>query len=87
MPQKDGTGPLGDGPVSGRGVGPCGRSTAGGIGRGRGFGRVMCGWFWRKYQGLPKDERKELLKEEVTDLRQELEMVEAELKNVDKEGS
>ena len=46
MPNKDGTGPDGNGPNTGRGVGPCTSMPAGqvprrGLGRGlgRGFGR------------------------------------------------
>jgi len=37
MPGQNGTGPLGQGPMTGRGLGPCGA----GMGRGRGFGRGM----------------------------------------------
>ena len=86
MPQKNGTGPLGMGPVSGRGLGPCGGGAIGSLGQGRGFGRVMCGWFWRKYQGMPKNERKELLRGEIADLKQELEMVEGELGQIEKDS-
>lgn len=39
MPIRDGTGPMGLGPLTGRGFGPCGR----GLGWGRGFGRFF-GW-------------------------------------------
>ncbi len=43
MPRFDGTGPLGTGPQTGRGLGPCGggQNRGGGIssGRGRGMGR------------------------------------------------
>ncbi|MFH0891667.1 MAG: DUF5320 domain-containing protein [Candidatus Falkowbacteria bacterium] len=37
MPLKDGTGPQGTGPATGRGMGPCGaaRGVAGGVGQGR----------------------------------------------------
>ena len=69
---------------TGRGMGPCGTGAAGGLGRGRGYGRVMCGWFWRKYKEMPKDEKKEILKAEIDDLKQELEMVESELKELEK---
>jgi Family of unknown function (DUF5320) len=84
MPMRDKTGPRGTGPGTGRGFGPCGAGVAGGLGWGRGYGRVMCGWFWRKYQGMPKGERKELLKAEAEDLKQELEMVQDELKELEK---
>lgn len=80
MPNKDKTGPVGMGPRTGRGMGPCG----GGLGRGRGYGRAMCGKYWRQFQSLPKDEKKELLTAEIEDLKQEVEMVEQELKELDK---
>lgn len=40
MPVKDKTGPLGKGPLTGRGFGPCGSGAGPGLGRGvgRGFG-------------------------------------------------
>ena len=31
MPGRDGTGPLGRGPMKGRGLGPCGRDRRGGM--------------------------------------------------------
>jgi len=39
MPNKDRTGPLGSGALSGRGLGPCGQGMR--RGSGRGFGRGM----------------------------------------------
>ncbi len=44
----------------------------------------MCGWFYRKYQAMPKNKRKDLLKEEIEDLKQELQMAEEELKELEK---
>ncbi len=38
MPYKDGTGPEGKGPRTGRGLGPCGDGKTVGGGRGRGYG-------------------------------------------------
>lgn len=84
MPRQDKTGPMGMGPGTGRGMGPCGRGAGSGLGMGRGYGRAMCGWFNRKYQAMPKDERKELLKSEIEDLKQEMQMVEEELKELEK---
>ncbi|MDD3497970.1 MAG: DUF5320 family protein [Candidatus Moranbacteria bacterium] len=84
MPRQDKTGPAGMGPMSGGGMGPCNPGYGSGLGLGRGYGRVMCGWFWRKYQDMPKEERKDLLKSEIEDLKQELEMVEGELKELEK---
>lgn len=84
MPRQDKTGPMGMGPMTGRGMGPCVGGYGPGLGWGRGYGRVMCGWFWRKYQALPKNEREDLLKSEVEDLKQELHMAEEELKKLKK---
>jgi hypothetical protein len=39
MPNKNGTGPMGNGPMSGRGMGRCGGGRAAGPGRGMGLGR------------------------------------------------
>lgn len=46
MPNRDGTGPNGRGPLTGRGLGPCARGNRGrgngvnqGRGQGRGFGQ------------------------------------------------
>lgn len=85
MPRQDKTGPMGAGPMTGRGAGPCGKGSGSGLGMGRGYGRAMCGWFYRKYQAMPKDERKELLKSEIEDLKQEMRMVEEELKELEKQ--
>lgn len=41
MPLRDKTGPLGKGPLTGRGMGPCGTGTGRPIGPGRGLGRGM----------------------------------------------
>lgn len=44
MPNRNGTGPEGKGPKTGRGLGPCGgddNQTPRGAGRGRGLGRGL----------------------------------------------
>ena len=84
MPGFDGTGPRGMGPMTGRGMGPCGGGYGPGLGWGRGYGRAMCGWGYRQYRAMPKAERKEILEQELEDLKGELEMVEAELKELGK---
>jgi len=84
MPRQNKTGPTGMGPMTGRGMGPCGGGSGSGLGMGRGYSRAMCGWFYQKYQAMPKDERKELLKSEIEDLKQEMKMVEEELKQLEK---
>jgi len=57
MPGRDGTGPTGQGPATGQGLGPCaggqqqnsglqGRPFGGFFGRGRGKSRGRGMWFW-----------------------------------------
>ena len=65
MPRFDGTGPLGFGPMTGRGFGPCGY--------GRGYGRR---YYTKKEEGeLIEDEIKEMeeelraLKERLSEIR------------------
>ncbi|MDP1834166.1 MAG: DUF5320 domain-containing protein [Candidatus Moranbacteria bacterium] len=82
MPRQDTTGPMGVGPGTGKKMGPCGKRS--GLGMGRGYGRAMCSWFYRTYQAMPEDERKELLQSEIEDLKQDLQMIEEELKGLEK---
>ena len=85
MPRYDGTGPLGFGPGTGWGLGPCGAGM--GWRRGRGLGR---GFGWRRFWGYPygdypyqpqitKKEEKEILEDEVADLEEELKAIKARL--------
>ncbi|MDD4135906.1 MAG: DUF5320 domain-containing protein [Candidatus Shapirobacteria bacterium] len=59
MPNRDKTGPMGQGPATGRGFGPCGKGKGQGFGfrLGRGFARGLC-----RFQSLI-DYRKALEKE------------------------
>jgi len=66
MPNRDGTGPLGQGILTGRGLGPCGRGLA--------FGR---GFRWRKIipkeeVELTKDEEKKILEAEKKEIEKRL---------------
>jgi len=70
MPRSNGTSPLGSGPGTGWGRGPCG----GGIGWRRGCGRGWFGRFW----GQPKITEKE----EADILEEDAEALEGELKVV-----
>ncbi len=55
MPRLDGTGPMGQGPMTGRGMGNC-------SGAGRGFFGRFCRWCPRlNNQALSKEEQKNLL--------------------------
>jgi len=83
MPGRDGTGPSGQGPLTGRGLGPCGR----GLGFRRGFGR---GFGWRRFSDEPvyepltltKEEQKKILEEEKKDLELELQRIQERLKEL-----
>lgn len=78
MPKFDGTGPLGQGPMTGRGMGLCGR----GLGYGRGFGR---GFGFRRFIS-PKNElaaledEERILEEELAAVREEKEALKKEQK-------
>ena len=76
MPSFDRTGPLGMGPRTGRGVGPCGYGSDLGRGYGYGMGRGF-GRFWNSsyVPTLTREEEAELLKEEAEELENELKSV------------
>lgn len=74
MPRFDRTGPLGAGPRTGWGLGPCGA----GMGWRRGFGRGF-GGFWGAGSRITKKEEKEILKEEAEALEDELKAVKERL--------
>ncbi len=82
MPGFDGTGPLGQGPMTGGGFGFCGRGYGRGIRRGRGFG--MGRGFGRRFWGAaplnysPEDEL-EMLKREKELLEQDIAALEKEI--------
>lgn len=68
MARRDGTGPLGRGPLSGRGLGPCGEGYSSyrrprfGLGYGRGYGRGLgnYGYYGQyPYEPYPVDESTE----------------------------
>ena len=79
MPFRDGTGPQGQGPMTGRGFGPCGGGMS--FGRGRGMGREFR--FWSR--PLTKDEEKQDLQSYKKNLEDELEQVKAEQKKLEEE--
>ncbi len=73
MPKMDGTGPLGQGPMTGRGMGPCGGGMRMGCcGRGQGWGAGF-----RRFFRAPKNQL-QALEEEEKMLTEELEAVKAE---------
>jgi len=86
MPFRDGTGPLGQGPMTGRGLGLCG----GGMGFGRGYGR---GRGWRRWGYYPSvypvaqptaKEEKEMVKEEMNALKEQIKVFEDRLQELKK---
>ena len=77
MPGQDGTGPSGLGPLTGRGLGPCGCGMRRGFGRGygRGFG-------FRRQVTLTKEEEKKILEAELKEIDLEKQEIEKRLKEI-----
>ena len=83
MPGMDGTGPLGQGPLTGRGLGPCGAGFRRGFGRGmgRGFG-------FRRFALVPQSmeltqaNEKKILQEELKEIELEKKEIEKRLKEL-----
>ena len=73
MPQLDKTGPAGQGPMTGRGMGPCGagmrRGWGCGYGRGFGFGRRR--FISPKNEMAALEEEEKMLVEELQAIREE----------------
>ena len=89
MPGLDKTGPMGQGPLTGRGMGPCGSGrgmgTRMGFGRGRGCGRGLGRYFgWNTPQ--TKEEKIEDVKAYRQALQEEMEDMEKELAKLQKQG-
>ena len=87
MPAFDGTGPQGQGPMTGRGFGPCGRGNRFGMGmgfgRGRGYGRGLGRYFgWNSPQ--TKEEKVESIQAYKKALQEEMEDAEKELADLQK---
>lgn len=79
MPQQDGTGPMGQGPMTGRGLGPCVR----GFGFRRGFGRrwFQPNQFVQPVQYSEADEKK-ILQEELKEIEAESKEIQNRLKEL-----
>jgi len=72
MPRLDGTGPQGQGPRTGRGLGNCqgtGQGMEKGLGQGQGRGRAV--------DTLSKEEQKAVLEAEKKDIEQKIANLEA----------
>jgi hypothetical protein len=83
MPGQDRTGPLGQGPMTGRGLGQCGQGLNRGFGRQcrRGFG-FMRGRGYRENITLSKEEEKKILEAELIEIEKEKEEIEQKLKEI-----
>lgn len=85
MPGMDKTGPLGQGPLTGRGLGPCGAGARRGFGRGmgRGFG-MGCRRFAMAGQPvvLSESDEKKILEQELKELDLDKQDVEKRLKEL-----
>lgn len=98
MPGGDRTGPQGDGPMTGRGLGNCGPGVefspgnfGRGFGRGRNAGRGMqyrFGQGWNRFsaQTPPNVSEETLLENEVRILKEHLESLEKQLSDFKKES-
>jgi hypothetical protein len=75
MPRFDGTGPLGQGAMTGRGLGPCNGGFRRGCGRGNGFG-------YRRQTVLTKDEEKKILEADLKEIDLEKQEIEKRLKEI-----
>ena len=83
MPRFDRTGPMGQGPRTGRGYGPCGLGLGWRrrFGAGRGMGRYFGGWNWPQ----TKEDQKNALSDYHQALEEELEDVKKEEQEILKE--
>lgn len=75
MPGQDKTGPLGQGPMTGRGFGPCGR----------GFSRCFRRGFglrWPQPVQFSETEEKKILQEELKEIETERKQIEERLKEL-----
>ena len=81
MPGFDKTGPMGTGPMTGRGFGPCGLGLGWRkrFGTGRGMGRYFGGWNFPQ----TKEDKVKALAEYKKALSEELEDVQKELKELE----
>jgi hypothetical protein len=80
MPNKDRTGPLGQGAMTGRGLGPCGCGNGMRKGFGRGLGRDRCP---AKFSaGFSKEDEKKILEAELKQMETDKQNVEKRLKEI-----
>ena len=80
MPGQDRTGPLGQGPMTGRGLGLCGGGMRRGF-CGRGFGRGM-GFRYARPTTLTEADEKKILESELKEVNLEKQEIESRLKEL-----
>ena len=84
MPAQDKTGPAGQGPLTGRGLGPCGFGLRRGFGRG--FGRGFRSMFPligpTQPVVLTSTEEKQILQDELKQMKAEMQEIEKRLKEL-----
>jgi len=86
MPRFNGTGPCGQGPMTGRGMGPCNPQGQGGAGRGTGRGAGRGGFFGGMFRrngfATPPVQDKASLENEVEYLKEDLKAAQDRLKTM-----
>jgi len=70
MPKFDGTGPNGQGPMTGRGFGPCGGNMGQGFGRRGGCGFGFRNFFSNKNELAALEEEEKILEEELAAIKE-----------------
>jgi len=82
----DGTGPMGMGPMTGRGLGPCGygygRGRGFGLGYGRGYGQGLP-WSPWSYRQPTVTEEKSVVQDDIAALKEELKAAEDRLSQLE----
>jgi len=96
MPRGDGTGPMGMGPMSGRGAGYC-AGYGMGFGRGRGWrrmsnaaglpGSMRVGWPATPFQRPGPDTERQALKDQADALQAQLDSIRKRLSEIDGEST
>jgi len=79
MPGQDKTGPMSQGPLTGRGMGLCGNGLRRGLGRGMGCRR---GFGFARPVALTKEEEKKILESELNEIEAEKQAIEKQLKEL-----
>ncbi|MFA6553446.1 MAG: DUF5320 domain-containing protein [Patescibacteria group bacterium] len=80
MPRVDGTGPLGQGAGTGRGLGPCGGGMRQGWGCRGGYGFGFRRFISPKNEMAALDEEEKMLKEELQAVKEEKSALQSQIK-------